>query len=177
MKQYWQDANGEKMRSSSKSSDVVISGNPLHGDDDFGPAKFAASRKASAVGTEMTSRSADEEVKGVDDFGEEDDLIMDDDDFTNVTAEQGEIELGSYALPKKPRSLHNNDLRSYTKLPAPPSRTDYSAHGHMASKSLRSRIGYTIALLKCAARVCAPRILRARARLQERARATLFDSP
>ena len=28
MKQYWQDANGEKMRSSSKSSDVVISGNP-----------------------------------------------------------------------------------------------------------------------------------------------------
>ena len=112
MKQYWQDANGEKMCSSSKSSDVVISGNPLHGDDDFGPAKFAASRKASAVGTEMTSRSADEEVKGVDDFGEEDDLIMDDDDFTNVTAEQGEIELGSYALPKKPRSLHNNDLRS-----------------------------------------------------------------
>ena len=107
MKKYWQDSNGEKMRSSSKSSDVVLAGNPLHGEsDNFGPAKFT---------TEMTSRSAApaEEVKGADDFLEDDDLIVDDDDFTNVTAEQGEIELGSYALPKKPRSLHNNDLRSY----------------------------------------------------------------
>ena len=62
MKQYWQDANGENMRSSSKSSDVVLAGNPLHGEsDNFGPAKFT---------TEMTSRSAApaEEVKGADDI-------------------------------------------------------------------------------------------------------------
>ena len=50
MKKYWQDSSGEKMRSSSKSSDVVLAGNPLHSEsDNFGPAKFT---------TEMTSRSA-----------------------------------------------------------------------------------------------------------------------
>ena len=94
------------------------------------------------------------------DYGQQmDDIMMErEDSFMNVTADQGEIELGSYALPKKPRSFHNNDLRAYTKLPAPPSRTDYSAHGHMASKSLKSRIGYTVALLKCerADERCAP---------------------
>ena len=82
--------------------------------------------------------------------GDFDDLINGDgaDGFSNITAEQGEVELGSYALPKRPRSLHNHGLKDYVRRPAPPSRTDYSAHGHMASKSLCSRIGYTIALLK-----------------------------
>ena len=113
-----------------RGSSIGDTGNPLH--------------------TEMTDLSKDD-MKDVpmDEYDEDDDLIPESEDFTNVTAEQGEVELGSYALPKKPRSLHNNDLREYTTLPAPPSRTDYSAHGHMASKTLRSRLGYTVALLKC----------------------------
>ena len=113
------------------------------------------SKRARAEDSDLTSRAqSDSDLIGGGDF---DDLINGDgaDGFSNITAEQGEVELGSYALPKRPRSLHNHGLKDYVRRPAPPSRTDYSAHGHMASKSLRSRIGYTVALLKCAARDCA----------------------
>ena len=116
------------------------------------------SKRARAEDSDLTSRAqSDSDLIGGIGGGDFDDLINGDgaDGFSNITAEQGEVELGSYALPKRPRSLHNHGLKDYVRRPAPPSRTDYSAHGHMASKSLRSRIGYTVALLKCAARDCA----------------------
>ena len=126
------------------------------------------SKRARAEDSDLTSRAQSDSDLINGDFaravglgliggGDFDDLINGDgaDGFSNITAEQGEVELGSYALPKRPRSLHNHGLKDYVRRPAPPSRTDYSAHGHMASKSLRSRIGYTVALLKCAARDCA----------------------
>ena len=113
-----------------------------------------ASKRVHAEDSDLTSRAQSDASDLI--GGGDLDLIDDGaDGFSNITAEQGEVELGSYALPKRPRSLHNHGLKDYVRRPAPPSRTDYSAHGHMASKSLRSRIGYTVALLKCAARDCA----------------------
>jgi hypothetical protein len=53
-----------------------------------------------------------------------------------------------YALPKKPRTLNSRHEYSKVTGPPPPPRVSYDSHGHMQRKSLRSRIGYTICLLK-----------------------------
>ena len=69
------------------------------------------SKRARAEDSDLTSRAqSDSDLIGGGDF---DDLINDDgaDGFSNITAEQGEVELGSYALPKRPRwHLHGEQL-------------------------------------------------------------------
>ena len=58
--------------------------------------------------------------------------------------QDGEVELGKYALPMKPRRMTSAFEKEHGgKMPPPPPRSDYAVR-----KSFKTRVGYAIALLK-----------------------------